>query len=112
MGDVRRLRCDVLFAWGGRRVRSMSGSVEKVWLVQKAECSDLSTDVQAGELGSITDLVKVTALDGIEASQSHGCSVDPHEHAMLQDRVDKVSTREAFRGKPRRYEPRISNCLI
>ena len=61
-----------------------------VELVEEAQSANGSTNLQAWQIGSVSDDVEGSALDGGKGSQGRGCSAHPSEHGVLQHCADKV----------------------
>ena len=59
-------------------------------LVEEAQSANGSTNLQAWQIGSVSDDVEGSALDGGKGSQGRGCSAHPSEHGVLQHWADKA----------------------
>ena len=54
-----------------------------VELVDKAQGSNSSANLQAWKIGSVPDDVEGSIVDGRKPSQGRGCSAHPGEHGVL-----------------------------
>ena len=78
--DVLEGRC-----WwgGGEQGCDNIRAVVIVELVDKAQGSNSSANLQARQIGSVSDDVEGSTLDGRKPSQGRGCSAHPGEHGVL-----------------------------
>ena len=76
--DVLEGRC-----WWGEKGCDDIRPVVIVELLDKAQGSNSLANLQAWQIGSVSDDVKGSTLDGRKPSQGHGCSAHLGEHGVL-----------------------------
>ena len=75
--------------WGEQGCHNI-WSIVVVELVEEAQSANGSTNLQAWQIGSVSDDVEGSALDGGKGSQGRGCNAHPSEHGVLQHWADKA----------------------